>query len=78
MRIGRVQEHEFRGTQDVVRHFAKIDLEPYIRDSECFYDDMACHSLDEVYFVSRPSNQVGESKRKGQLLDVQQTNESRE
>ena len=33
-----VQEHQFRGAQDVVRHHAEIDLETRIRVSECFHD----------------------------------------
>ena len=38
-----------------------MDLGTINRDSEGIWDDMAFHSLDEIY-VSRPSFQVGESK----------------
>ena len=48
---GCLQEHQVRGAQDVVRHCAKIDRETIIRDSECIYDDMEFHILDENYFA---------------------------
>ena len=28
----------------------KVDLGTIIRNSECGYDDMECHNLDEIYF----------------------------
>ena len=44
------------------RHYTKIDVGTNIRDLNVIYDDVAFHTLDEIYFVARPSNQVGECK----------------
>ena len=36
--FGCVQEHHFRGTQVVVRHYTEVDLGTCIGDSECSRD----------------------------------------
>ena len=55
--FGCVQEHQRQGAQDVVRHYAKVDLGTCVRDSECIHD-----SVDEMCSVTWQSNQMGESK----------------
>ena len=57
--LGCIQEYQLRGAQDVVRYHAKIDRGAII---ERICDDLYFLSLDEIYSVSRSSNQVGESK----------------
>ena len=51
-KFGCVQEHQLQGVQDVVRHYAKVDLGTCVRDSECLYDSVAFHLLYEIYFVT--------------------------
>ena len=43
------QEHQLRRALNVVRHHAEVDLEPLIRDSECFVDRVDIHSLDQIH-----------------------------
>ena len=52
--FGCVQEQQLRRAQE------KVDLGTWVRDSECIYDSVAFHPLDEIYVVARQRNQLGE------------------
>ena len=60
--FGGIQEYQLRLAQNVVRYKVEIDRGTITRDSEFINDDTHFLAMDEMYSVSRSSDEMGESK----------------